>query len=153
MNILIALVLLTNIAVLAVALIAFYQVKRVYREIKSFVTPVSADQPSPLAQTIDAASVVMARAFTAQLKATFMASQSAEARGQKAIAGDLAIDVLSNQSPLAAGILQMFPSVAKHLRRNPNLAGSALNLLSNIGQKQGGDNGSKGSKESPQFKF
>jgi len=140
MNILIALVILANIIVLSVSLVAFYWVRRTKDEIKAFITPLPDGNASPLAQTADALSIVLARAVAAQLKTTFMGAQSGAVRAEKGIEGDIAEGLLSAQSPLAGALLNSFPALKKTLRRNPQLIDLALSKLPGLIQSGGGGN-------------
>jgi hypothetical protein len=140
MNILIVLVLLANILLLSISLVAFYWVRRTKDEIKAFITPLPDGNASPLAQTADALSSVFARAITAQLKTSFMGAQSGAVRAEKAIAGDIAEDLLNAQSPIAGALLSSFPALKKTLRRNPQLIDLALSKLPGLIQPGSGGN-------------
>jgi len=133
MNILLALILLTNAATLAVILVALVKIRRetarIYQDIIGFITPADDKTPSPAAQVADQFSSMLARALVAQAKATFMGKQSGDARAQAAIDGDIALDMAGQASPLIGGLLNSFPALKKSLKRNPALLDFALSKL------------------------
>ena len=132
-------ILTVNLVLLIIVLVAISRVKRVFNEVKAYITPESEGKPSPLASTVDAISSVFARSFVAQFKTTLMGVESGIKRQEKAIAGDVALDVARSAGGLA-GLLTQFPSVAKHIKRNPGLVDAALQMLSSRGQQQPVDN-------------
>lgn len=138
-NIILALVLTVNVALLIIVLVAISRVKRVFNEVKAFITPETKGEPSPLAITVDNISSVFARSFVAQFKTTLMGVESGIKRQEKAVAGDVALDVARSAGGLA-GLLTQFPSVSKHIRRNPGLVDAALQMLSSRGQQQPAEN-------------
>ncbi len=129
MNILLALILLCNLAVLAVFILFLVRVRGVYRDIVAYITPQGEGEPSPLARTVEAAGDMLARSLVAQAKGAFMGKQSAAVRGETAIAGDIAEDLLAQRSPVISAILQSFPTLKKTIRRNPQLLDIALSKL------------------------
>jgi hypothetical protein len=126
--------------VAALFIIYLLSIKRISDQFKEFITPPKDKNggilPSPLGRFIDASAVLIGRAITMQLKATFMAGESAAKRAGSAIAGDIA-EGLAEQNPLIAGALNMFPKLRKTLRRNPGLVDMALSRFG------GGGNGEK----------
>lgn len=147
MNILLTLILVVLLGIIATNFVAFFICRRIYKGIIAFITPTASDKPSQLAITVQAASEVVARTITAQLKTTFMGISSGDARSEKALEGDIAQDLVA-QSPLGA-ILSSFPSVAKTLRRNPQLVDMAMGLLA----KKFGSGSSGNGQNSVQAKF
>lgn len=133
MNILLAAILLANVALLAIILVAFVKIRRestrVYQNIIGFITPVDDKTPSPAAQVADQISSMFARALVAQAKASFMGKQSGEARAQAAIDGDIALDLAVQASPLIGALANSFPALKKTLRRNPQLLDLVLSKL------------------------
>jgi hypothetical protein len=116
-----------------------HQKNQVIEMLKAFFNPVSPDKPSEFATMVDIISSQFAAKLVQNAKATFMGVQSVANRNEKAVMGDIATDMLSQASPLAAGLLSSFPALAKRLQKNPELAGLALNFLS----KKPGNNGDK----------
>lgn len=121
----------TAIALLSVAYILYLREKRkIISNLTAFITPAAEGQPSPLYQMISAAGDQLAVNLVARAKATFMGIQSGQARLEKAVAGDIAVDAASAASPLIAAALNSFPSLAKRVRKTPELAALAMQLLS-----------------------
>ena len=149
-NILLTLVLLSNIALLLVFLLSILRVKRVFGEVKAFLTPESEGKPSPLAITVSNISLVFARAITAQVKTTLMGLESGNSRAEKAVQGDLALDI-AKQTGIGA-LLTQFPTVAKHIRKNPGLVDAALEMFSKMQTRQP-DAGSNGHIDELLFKL
>jgi hypothetical protein len=117
--------------------VSFASIFVIYRKIKrlalDFIVPKTPGEPSSLANSIDAISVIVARAFVAQLKTTFMGMQSGDKRAEQAIQGDIALDV-AGSNPMLSGILAAFPHLSKTLRRNPALLDTAMGILSKMGK-------------------
>jgi hypothetical protein len=146
-NILLFAILFLLILVCGVSAYFLFKLSRI---IRAFIIPTGESEPSPLAKTIDAASIIVARSLVAQLKTTFMGKQSGEVRGEHAVQGDMALDV-ANQSPLGS-ILTAFPSLGKSMRRNPQLLDLAMGVASKyMGKVSTGGNGSSSSQ--PKFKL
>jgi hypothetical protein len=85
----------------------------------------------------------MARAIVAQAKTTFMAGESAVARGKATVEADINQDLLAQSNPLIGGLLNSFPTLKKTLRRNPGLMNFAMEKMASI--MAGKKNGSGGS--------
>lgn len=126
-NIFLAVLVITNVLLVSFIAVGLYKAYAAYRAIKSFITPVKEGEPSPLAQVTSATADMIARSLVAQAKATFMGIESGQKRAEKAVAGDIAMDVAA-QHPLGA-LLTSFPSLAKSIRRNPQLIDLAMNYL------------------------
>lgn len=154
---LLALILLANVALLGGLFGVLLVVRRKYREFESFITPPEEGKPSPLAQFVDAASVIAARAIAAQVKTTIMGFVSGAARASAAVEGDI-VEAKAQQFGLGA-ILESMPALKKTLRRNPGLADLAISKLgpmlgmgSSPAQSQGGPT-AQGNGHSPKFKL
>lgn len=115
-------------------LFAFRRVRRIYASVIAFITPESEGKPSSLAATVSVMSEVFARSITAQIKTTLMGKSSGIVKQENALAGDMAQDMFS-QSPLGA-LLSSFPTVAKTLRKNPQLIDAAMQLFSKHNSSQ-----------------
>lgn len=138
-NILLAAILLTNAAVLAVILIALLKIRNKSHSIessfKSFITQPDQDTPSPLAQTVDQASQLIARAIIVQAKTSLMGMSSVEARREK----QAAVDEVTQKYPLVGLLKNLSPGISKSLFKNPmllNLAGQLMSRGSANGQPQ-----------------
>lgn len=133
-----------------IAFVFYRKYRYIEQVILGFITPESEGKPSPLATSLDVVAQMFARAITAQIKTTLMGLESGLVRGEKAVQGDIAVD-LAGQTPLA-GLLGAFPTLKKSLRRNPGLLDMALPVLASLAGKatSPGGNGSSGS---PKFKL
>ena len=144
MNILLTAILFANLCIFVAILFAFFKISGVYRQFQTFINPPDDKTPSPLAQLIEAMSIVAGRAIVAQIKTTFMGKQSADARREGIIDEAIAGDVIGSANPLIGSILQAFPSVGKAIRKNPALLDFAISKLggkSAVGSSIGGSNG------------
>jgi hypothetical protein len=126
-----------------------WEIFKFYRTIREFVTPPAKNQPSPLGGAVSAVSDQIARSIVSQAKATFMAGESAAVRADKAVQGDIAVDVAS-QNPLVSGLMAQFPTLKKSLRRNPQLLETALSYLAS---RQSGGVPGNGSSSQAKFKL
>jgi len=124
-------VLTSTIVLLALA------VRKIWREIVSFITPRAENEESPLAVVLDAVSHRAGQAVAMEVKTTFMGKESGLKRGEQAVAGDLAMDLAADQQPLIAGLLDGFPTLKKRLLKNPALISAALSLLGGNGKGGG----------------
>lgn len=149
-NILLAAILLVNLAVLAGLVHGFLTFRRVKASFEAFVTPPSEGQPSPLANATDAIAGQFGRAITASIKTTLMGYSSGIVRAEKGLQGDVAEDV-ARQTPLG-GLLDSFPTVRRTLRKNPGLLDLALGLLANRGNGHATDPGATTNYQ-PKFKL
>lgn len=123
------LLLLVSLVNLIVFMVALFRIKTVYSQFQAFITPIDDKQGSPLYQLVDALSQVFSRTLIAQAKSIFMAKESGIVRGQNSVDSALADDMLQASSPILAGLLAQFPSVAKTLKRNPALLNYAMEKL------------------------
>lgn len=129
---------------------------KVSATILDFVTPEKEGEPSPLAKAVDVGASMVARALVAQFKTSAMGQLSGDVRAEKAIQGDLALDI-AGQNPLASALLGAFPHLSKTLRRNPGLLDLALPALAKLANR-GGDgasqsNRSNGESNTPRFRL
>lgn len=129
MNILLTLILLTNLTILASLAYAFLKIRGVYNEFRDFITPSSESTPSKLAQVCEAFSEMLGRSLVASLKAFLMGSKSGEVRQANAEVG-AGIDA----SPLGTIVGMLPKSVRSSLIKNPQLLDYALNFMNR--QKQ-----------------
>lgn len=132
-------------------------ISRTKRVIASFFIPDKEGEASPFAKGVDVVSGMIARALVAQLKTVYMGERSGAVRSEKAIQGDLALD-LAGQNPALSTLLGAFPNLSKTLRRNPGLLDLAMGIMSRRSQSQASPGsaatpGSNGSGVKPQFKI
>jgi len=146
-------ILLAAILVLlaGISAVSWVMVRNLRRTVRNFLTPQAENQASPLAQAVDAASIMIGRAITMQLKATFMGNERGQQKGEQAVMADIAEDALATKAPLIGGLLSAFPTLQKTLRRNPQLLDFALSKLGNLGSGSGHNGG--GSSASPKFRL
>lgn len=128
-----------------------------FRKIKAntleFFIPPDDKTPSQFAKVTEAISFQFSRAIVAQAKTTFMGMESGQVRAEKALQGDLALDMAESNGLMKA--LSMFPNVRKTLRRNPALIDLALPMLAKLGNNGGNNTGSGPgpATNSPKFKL
>lgn len=134
--------LLLNLVTIFALVLLFVKSRRI---VLDFILPEGEGKPSPLAQAVDVACSFLARALIAQSKGFLMGLQSGQQRAEKAVKGDIAEGIVS-QNPLGA-LLMSFPALKKTLRRNPALLDMALGNLSNNQMNVPGGNG----ENSPKF--
>ncbi len=132
---------LVTLAVLVRALgVARAKIAGYEATIREFLSAPDDKTPSPLAQTVDQASQLVARALIAQAKATFMGEASAVSKAAaKAEAGQAQAAMMA-RFPWLAAIAALAPGFSKTLTKNPAL----LNLVPMIqggGRSQPGGNG------------
>lgn len=125
MNILLTVILVCNVALLAVIIYGFVKIARVYRTIIDFITPPAPGEPSALAQTASNISDMLARALLAQAKGYLMGLQSGSVRAENAEAVDTAISVAGASNPLIGAVANI-PGVKKLLKKNPGLLDLAI---------------------------
>jgi len=129
MNILLTLILLSNVVIVAIFLYYGLKFRNIYRDIVSFITPIDEKTPSPLANVASVVADMFSRSICASIKSTFMGKQSAEVRQNAGIEADIAEGMLSATNPAIGAILNSFPALKKTLRRNPGLMDLALSKL------------------------
>lgn len=115
----------------------FYERERrkLYKLVWDFVRPTGDDGASALARVVTGYLEVFAGKISASIKSTFMGIQSGVNRGEESV--DLA--VMQDSSPVLGAIMSSFPALRKVLRRNPNLAGYALDKVLSMAGKTGQD--------------
>lgn len=130
--------LLLLLAILAsVSVIMALSVRKTWRQIVSFITPAAENQESPLAVVLDALAQRVGHSIAVEVKTTLLGKESGLKRGEQAVAGDVAMDLLGQEKPLLAGLLEGFPTLKKRLLKNPGLIGAALGLLGGNGKGGG----------------
>lgn len=150
MNLLLAAILLVNVAVLTLLLLSFVKIKRVFGEFQafiiksdadirgvfgefqSFITPVDEKTPSGLAQFIQTMSDMIGRSIVALLKTTFMGKASGDARAEQAIDFEIA----QAASPLLSMAVKAVPALGKMLKRNPDLTDMVIRKFTNRAQAE-----------------
>jgi len=129
-NLLIAAFLLVQIAFIGWISAHFRgKVRELEGTIRDFVTPKGPEEASPLANVVDVAADMVARAVTARIKTSLMGSQSGQVRQEKAVDGAIAEDLARAAHPLAGTLLDAMPELRKTLRKNPGLLDFALSKL------------------------
>lgn len=101
------------------------------QELQNFMTPPGKDQLSPFGKLTGAIAQQFANVILQQAKMTAMGNSSAESRQEKCVESAIGNDLLNQQAPMLGMIAQQFPSLGKAIRKNPNLAITALNMLNN----------------------
>lgn len=112
-------------------------VRKKWRDIQTFITPEGENQESPLGVALDLVARRFGLAVAMEVKTTFMGKESGLKRGEAAVAGDIAMDLMASSQPLIAGLLEGFPTLKKRLLKNPGLVGAALSLLGGNGKGGG----------------
>lgn len=106
---------------------AYYEseIREYIGQIEAFVSPAGDGKPSPLAQSAEVLSEMLARSLMAQVKTTLMGMRSGEVRGQRAEAGEQAVETAQGLLPGLAAL----PGVRSTLKKNPGLLDLALQVL------------------------
>lgn len=149
-------ILLINLAILLLiiggVIYARLKVVRIERIVRDFVSSPDEKTQSPLAQTVDQISQVVARAVIVQAKTTLMGLKSGDVRGEHAVQADIVEGMAGQQLPLAGALLESFPALKKTLKRNPALLDFALSKLSGL-TSGGASRSNGGNTSSPKFKL
>lgn len=142
----------------ATTVVLALEIRRAWREVVLFVSPVAENEESPLGVALDALAHRVGQAVAVEVKTTLMGKESGLKRAENAVAAGITQDILAEKQPVLAGILSGFPTLKKTLLKNPGLVGAALNLLSGNGQAGGkalgpntGGNGAENSKSAFQI--
>jgi len=136
-NLLIATLLLVQIAFIAwITAVCRGKVREIESTLRDFCTAKGPDEASPLANVVDVAADMVARAVTVRIKTSLMGSQSGEVRQEKAVEGAIAEDMVRAAHPLAGTLLDAMPELRKTLRKNPHLLDFALSKLGAMQQQQ-----------------
>lgn len=105
------------------------EIRGIYAEFQTFVSPGENKSPSPLAQSASVFSDMVARSLVMQAKATLMGLQSGDSRREKGLEGDLALDAVGLINPQISAVLDSFPALKKSLRKHPELLDLAISKL------------------------
>lgn len=124
-----AVVMLQTALMGAAIVFAWRRYVHIQEQIETFLTPVEEGKPSPAAQVWEAAADMLSRAMMARLSTAIMTGSSALSRASKAVEGAVIEDVVAQQSPLLAGLLDQFPTLKKTLKRNPQLLDIGLQAM------------------------
>ena len=136
MNILLTLLLFTNLSILACILIVLFKARRIYSEFQELITP-GQDQdgkptPSPLAIVITSLADQAVRNAVGYLKASFMGKKSVESRADDALQTDIQLDLAGAANPLIGQVLNGIPALRRLAKKNPGLIDLALSRM-NLG--------------------
>ena len=129
MNVVLTLLLFTNVLICAILFGFVLKLHSLLRQFQRFITPVDEKTGSPAYQLFGAMSDAFSRSLLAQFRASFMGKQSGAVRGETAVDADIAEDALSMASPAVSAILSAFPALRRSLRRNPALLDLALSKI------------------------
>lgn len=166
MNVLLIVVSAVVIVLLAVSVVLDClfrrKVGRFVADVRGFVEPGGKNIPSPLATITDNVLDLAASKISSSLTHTLLGHESGIARGQRALEADIKMDAAGAINPAIPAILSQMPNVQKRLRKNPELADLAVQLVGNLlnkAQAGGGagtgyvnrENGTKGSTAASQF--
>lgn len=140
-NVLLTVILLSNLALLALLTFVFIRISREYQQTKellaSFFQPDKEGEATPFAQLVASSGDILASSLVARLKASFMGDKSGAVRGEAAVEGELALDMASAGNPIVGALIQQFPGLRKLAKKNPQLVDAVVNKF--INQKFGGN--------------
>jgi len=122
------------------------KLRALVQNIMVFLLPTAPGEQSPMAKSLYLLAANVAKEISTSLAASFMGQKSGQLRGENAVMADMTTDLLSQSSPLLAGLASMFPSVVKRISKNPALAQFALGKITELLSKKGlppADNGQK----------
>jgi hypothetical protein len=138
-SIILTAILLVGLAILGICIYALIKIGAFACFCVAFITAPDEKTPSPLAQFIDLISHTAGHAIAVEAKTTLMGKASAVARTEQGVLADMTGDLLTSQSPVLGGILDMFPSLKKRVLKNPELTQFIMSKLAG-GLKPAGDN-------------
>jgi hypothetical protein len=153
MNILLTLILIVNLAALAIILAISWKVRQIYEDFKVFITAPDTDHASPASDFVNGLVSSAGRSIAMEIKAIFMGKQSGAVRGEAAITADIAEDALAIANPTLSAILNSFPALKRTLRRNPQLTELAIQKLANFAPQNSGPSNDSGNGHQPKFKM
>ncbi len=104
----------------------------VFDSARAYFESPDGNTPSQFASLVEVISGQFSQKLVATLKSTFMGVQSGDHRAERGPVGELAQDMAIQESPVLGSILASFPSVAKRLRKNPELLPFAQSLLGKL---------------------
>lgn len=132
----------------ATYIIARREVKRreneVIESIYAFISPKSDGEASALALFTDQIAAQFATRLQGSIKAGMMGESSAAARQRAGIDGEITLDLVQAGNPQLAALLQAFPNLQKRIKKNPALAGMAIEALAQRLGTPGPGNGHAG---------
>lgn len=132
MNIILTLILISNLALLGLLLVFALKVRKAYDDFKAFITPADEKTPSQLALLCVNLADMLAGALMDKLKASIMGLQSGAVRAENAEQADLVGSMVSQANPLLGMLLQIIPKAwQRKMVKHPELVDLALSKLGN----------------------
>lgn len=123
------LILLTNVAILAVFLGVLTQFRRIYNDFQSLFVGDEA-HPAPASGFIASVAHTFAQSITREIKTTLMGLKSGQVRAEQAVMEGVVEEAMGD-SPLGA-IAGMFPGLTKKFAKNPALLQMAMGVVSRM---------------------
>lgn len=147
---LLAAILLAIICLFAFCYLIFRKIQGIINQIIAFVSPQEEGKPSPLANFIEASSVIASKTLANEAKAMIMQAQSVISHNAHTAAVAGVEQMATNASPWLGVLLQMLPKKLKtQLGSNGQLIDMALSRTNSQSTAvQSGNNGSH-----PKFKL
>jgi len=140
LNTIITIVLTVSSLVISTLLFIFWRrTSQISKEIRCFLSPAAKDEPSPAALLIDNISSRVGSVVAAELRASLMGKLSGDSRLAKGIEADIAQDIMTQQSPLLAGLAGVFPTLGKRLSKNPAIVQAIMPIVQNMLAKNNGN--------------
>lgn len=121
-------------------------------EVLAFCTSPGQDEPSQLAQALQAFADMIGRSIAAQLKMTLMNQASQDVRSERALRADIGEAAIQEYNPMISGLMNSVPGIRRSLRKNPGLMDL---IISQVIKNPGMLSGSRGPRSdgNSQIKF
>lgn len=122
---------------LALRLWAQSKERQITNQIRAWTTPPSEGQPPPIRAAAENLGSILGEQISKALAARLLGGAGAVQRQLKGLEKDMQGDLVEQQTPLAQGLFDLFPSVGKRARRSP----VAAMILENIARRFAGGSG------------
>lgn len=123
--------------ILSLKLWADSKERQINSQIKQWITPPAEGQPPPIRAAAENLGQILGESVSKAMAARLLGGAGAVQRQLKGLESDMKGDLVEQQTPLAQGIFDLFPSVGKRARRSP----VAAMILENIARRFAGGSG------------
>lgn len=103
-------------------------------QIQEWITPPAAGEPAPLRQAAEQLGEIFGAAVAEKISQKLLGGAGAVQRQLKGLQADMQGDLVEQQTPVAQGLFDLFPSVSKRARRSP----VAAMIIENIARRFAG---------------
>lgn len=106
-------------------------------QVRAWTTPAAEGQPAPIRTAAEQLGTILGERIATAVASRLLGATGAVQRQLKGLESDIKGDLVENQTPLAQGLFDLFPSVGKRARRSP----VAAMILENIARRFAGSAG------------